>query len=70
MQPWDLLWKFQARELSDKPILNAFCRVAPSVRFSVLAILAACVFFRASVFNVRTCAGVHSRRFDIFLAIK
>ena len=33
--------KFQARESSDNPRLNAFCRVAPSVRFSVLAILAA-----------------------------
>jgi hypothetical protein len=59
----------QTRESSDKPILNAFCRVAPSVRFSVLAIRAACVFFRASVFNVRTCSGVHSRRFVALLAI-
>jgi class 3 adenylate cyclase/tetratricopeptide (TPR) repeat protein len=45
---------FQARESSDNPRLNAFCRVAPSVRFSVLAIFAAVVFFRASVFKVRT----------------
>ena len=51
-------------------MLNAFCRVAPSLRFSVLAILAARVFFFASVFNVRTCAGVHSWRFDTFLAIQ
>ena len=51
-------------------MLNAFCRVAPSVRFSVLAIRAACVFFRASAFNVRTCSGVHSRRFVAFLAIQ
>jgi hypothetical protein len=60
--------KFQARESSDNPRLNAFCRVAPSVRFKVLAILAARVFFFARVFNVRTCAGVHERRFE-FLAI-
>jgi hypothetical protein len=33
-----------------------------------LAILAALVFFFARVFNVRTCAGVHERRFE-FLAI-
>jgi hypothetical protein len=63
-------WKFQARESSDKPIMNAFCRVAPTVRFNVLAILAACVLFRASVFNVRTSSFVHVRRFDTFLAIK
>jgi hypothetical protein len=50
--------------------MNAFCRVAPSVRFSVLAILAASVFFRASVFNVRTSSFVQARRFDTFLAIK
>jgi hypothetical protein len=31
----------QARESSDNPKLNAFCRVALSVRFNVLAILAA-----------------------------
>ena len=62
--------KFRPAKSSDKPILNAFCRVAPTVRFNVLAIFAACVFFRASAFNVRTCAGVHSRRFDTFLAIK
>ena len=60
----------QTRESSDKPILNAFCRVAPSERFSVLAIRAACVFFRASAFNVRICSGVHARRFVAFLAIK
>jgi hypothetical protein len=42
----------QARESSDNPILNAFCRVAPSVRFSDLAILLAGVFFRASDFKV------------------
>jgi len=51
-------------------MLNAFCRVALSVRFSVLAILAARVFFRASNFSVRICSGVHVRRLVVFLAIK
>jgi hypothetical protein len=50
-------------------MLNAFCRVAPSVRFRVLAILPAGLFFFASVFRVRTCSVVHARRLD-FLAIK
>jgi hypothetical protein len=56
------------RESSDNPILNAFCRVAPSLRFRVRAMLAARLFFFASVFNVRTCAAVHARRFN-FLTI-
>jgi hypothetical protein len=55
-----------ARESSDKPILNAFWRVAPSVRFRLLAILPAGVFFRASDFNSRTCRNVHARLFDTF----
>jgi hypothetical protein len=59
----------QARASSDNPILNAFCRVAPSLRFSVLAIWPACFFFRASAFNVRTCSGVHARRLVAFLAM-
>jgi hypothetical protein len=59
----------QARESSDRPILNAFCRVAPSVRFSVLAIRLAGVFFLARVFNSRRCSAVHARRFVAFLAI-
>jgi len=46
----------QARESSDNPILNAFWRVAPSVRLSILAIFLAGVFFRASDFSSRTCA--------------
>jgi hypothetical protein len=58
----------QARESSDSPILNAFCRVAPSLRFKVRAMLGAFVFLFASVFSVRTWAVVHARRFD-FLAI-
>jgi hypothetical protein len=49
-------------------MLNAFCRVAPSVRLKDRAILAAAVFFLAAVFKVRTSAAVHVRRFD-FLAI-
>jgi hypothetical protein len=59
--------RFQPRESSDTPMLNAFCRVAPSVRFKVRAMLAARLFFFASTFNVRTCSDVHARRFD-FLA--
>jgi hypothetical protein len=58
----------QARESSDKPRLNAFCRVAPSDRFSVRAMLDAFVFFRAAVFKVRKSVAVHARRLD-FLAI-
>jgi hypothetical protein len=53
----------RARESSDSPRLNAFCRVAPSVRLRVRAILVARVFLRASVFNVRTSDRVHERRF-------
>jgi hypothetical protein len=55
------------RESKDNPIVNAFCRVAPSLRFRVFAMLAADVFFFARVFNVRTCAVVHARRFDFFI---
>jgi hypothetical protein len=60
----------QARVSSDKPKLNAFCRVAPSVRFSVLAIRGAPFFRRAIVVKVRTCSAVHARRFVALLAIK
>ena len=59
----------QPLESSDSPRLNAFCRVAPSVRFSVRAMLDACVFLRANVFSVRTSDDVHERRFD-FLGIQ
>ena len=38
----------QALESNDSPMLNAFCRVAPSDRFNLLAILAAGVFLRAA----------------------
>jgi len=57
------------RESSDNPRLNAFCRVAPSVRFRVRTMLAAPVFLRAIVFSVRTSDDVHERRFD-FLGIQ
>ena len=60
--------RYQPRESSDSPRLNAFCRVAPSVRFKVRAILPARVFLRAIVFNVLTSDDVHDRRFD-FLGI-
>ena len=62
------LFATQALESSDNPRLNAFCRVAPSVRFKALAIFPAGVFFRAADFNSRTSADVHERRFE-FLAI-
>ena len=58
--------KSQARELSDKPSENAFCRVAPSVRFRDLAMLAARVFFLASVVKVRTCSVVQVRCVDLW----
>ena len=45
---------------------NAFWRVAPSVRFRVRAILAAGIFFRASVFSSRICTDVQGRLFDPF----
>ena len=59
----------QERVSSDSPRLKAFCRVAPSVRFKLRAMLAARVFFRAIVFSVRTSDDVHERRFD-FLGIQ
>jgi hypothetical protein len=48
----------QARESSDNPILKALCRVAPSDRFSFLAIFAAGAFLRAIDFCSRTCTDV------------
>ena len=47
-------------------MLNAFCRVAPCVLFNLLAILAAGIFLRASVFSSRTWMGVHARLFFHF----
>jgi len=62
--------KGQERESSDSPMLNAFCRVAPSVLFNFLAILDAGVFLRAIVFSSRTSLEVHARRFFDLLAIE
>jgi hypothetical protein len=50
-------------------MLNAFCRVAPSVLFSFLAILDAGVFLFAMVLSSRTSPEVHARRFFVLLAI-
>jgi hypothetical protein len=57
------------RESSDNPRLNAFCRVAPSLRLRVLAIFLAGVLLRAADFNSRTSVLVQGRRFEFFLAI-
>lgn len=51
-------------------MLNAFCRVAPSVLFNFLAIRDAGVFLRAIVFSSRTSLEVHARRFFARLAIE
>jgi hypothetical protein len=51
-------------------MLNAFCRVAPSVRFSLSAIRDARFFWRAIVLSMRTCSAVHARRFLNFFAIE
>jgi len=61
---------FQERESSESPMLNAFCRVAPSVLFSFLAILEAGVFLFAIDFSSRTSVEVHARRFFVLLAIE
>lgn len=50
-------------------MLNAFCRVAPSVLRNFLAILPAAVFFFANVRNSRTSVAVQARRFFALLAI-
>ena len=60
----------QERESSESPILNAFCRVAPSVLFNFLAIREAGVFLFAIVFSSRTSPEVHARRFFALLAIE
>jgi hypothetical protein len=49
-------------------MLNAFCRVAPSVRLSLFAIRAAGVFFRAMDLKLLTSAVVQERLF--LLAIR
>jgi hypothetical protein len=51
-------------------MLNAFCLVAPSVRFSALAILPAGFLLFARDFSVRVSSVVQARRLDIFFAIK
>jgi len=62
--------KDQERESSESPMLKAFWRVAPSVRFSFLAIADAGVFFFANDFRSRTSTEVHARRFFVRFAIK
>ena len=57
-----------AREFNETPKARAFCRVAPTVRLSALAILGAGVLLRAIVFSSFTSLLVHSRRFA-FLAM-
>ena len=59
----------QPRESSDNPRLNAFCRVAPSLRLRLLAIFLAGVLLRAADFNSRTSAFVQARLFEFLLAI-
>jgi hypothetical protein len=49
------------RESSDTPKLNAFCRVAPTLRFNAFAIFSAPVFFLAMAFKVRTFSPVQAR---------
>jgi hypothetical protein len=51
-------------------MLNAFCRVAPSVLFNFLAIFDAGVFLFAIVFSSRTSTEVQARRFFVLLAIE
>ena len=65
-----LLRKTQARKSSDIPRLNAFCLVAPTVRFSALAIFGAGVFFLARLFKVRTFSADQPRRLIVLFAIK
>ena len=57
-------------DLSEIPILKAFCLVAPSVRFSLLAMCDARFFWPAIFFRVRTCSAVQVRRAFAFLAIR
>ena len=62
--------EIQERESSDSPMLNAFCRVAPSVLFNFLAILVAGVFRFAIDLSPRTSVAVQARRLPDFLAIE
>ena len=61
--------RLPGRVSSDKPRLNAFCRVAFSVLFKVRAILAADFFLRARAFNLRRCSALHARLFVRLLTI-
>jgi hypothetical protein len=54
------------RESSDNPMLNAFWRVAPSVRLSALAIFLAGVFFLAMDLRVPRCCADHATRLRFF----
>lgn len=47
-------------------MLNAFCRVAPSVRLSAFAIAPAGFFFLARDLSVRTCSVLQAARFCFF----
>ncbi len=58
-----------ARESKERPIPNACCLTAPSVRLRTRAICPARFFRRASVFKVRLSLAVHVRLFMGFLAI-
>ena len=49
--------------------MNAFCRVAPSLRLRLLAIFLAGVLLRAADFNSRTSALVQARLFEFLLAM-
>jgi hypothetical protein len=60
------LFRDQARESSERPILSAFCRIAPSDLFKRRAIVAAGTFFRANDLSSRTCTDVQKRIFDPF----
>jgi hypothetical protein len=60
---------FYQRESSDNPMANAFCRVAPSVRFIVRAIFPAGTFFLASALSSRIWTDVHATLLDAFFTI-
>ena len=60
---------YQARELSDNPIVNAFCRVAPSDLFKRRAIDRAGIFLRASDLRSRSCTDVQVRLFEAFFGM-
>ena len=49
--------------------MNAFCRVAPSLRLRLRAIFLAGVLLRAADFNSRTSALVQARLFEFLLAM-